>query len=240
MSKFAASPQSYVRIAGACYLLIILLGALGQLVVRGSMIVPDNAIATVENILASPLLWRLGAVGDIAMHLLDIPLMIILYFLLKPVHKPIALMALALNVIQTAVLATNKLALITPLILLGNAHYAIAFTPEQINAQIMLLLEVHNYGFGLGLIFFGFACLCYGYLIFKSRYFPKAIGAFMAAAGLCYLINSVVLIIAPALSAYTFALLGVCLGAELSFCIWLLVKGVNLQYWHQQAQKVEL
>lgn len=242
MTRFSKSPQGYARIAGVCYLLIILLGVLGQLVVRSSLIVPGDAAATVNNIIAAPMLWRVGIVGDIAMHLLDIPLMIILYLLLSPVHKPVALLALGFNVIQTAVLATNKLALMVPLILLGNAHYAAAFSAGQINAQIQLLIDIHNYGFGLGLLFFGFACLCYGYLIFKSRYFPTFIGVFMFIAGVCYLLNSLVLILVPVLSPYVFPVLVLCLVAELSLCLRLLLQGVNIPEWEGalSAQKREI
>lgn len=239
MIALSASPQVYTRTAGVCYLLIILLGFFGQIVVRNSLIVPGDAAATLANIVASPWLWRWGILGDIGMHLLDIPLMVILYLLLKPVHKTIALMALVFNVLQTAVLATNKLTLIIPLLLMGNSQYAAAFTPEQIQAQIMLLLDVHNYGFALGLIFFGVACLGYGYLIFNSGYFPGLIGIFMAIAGCCYLINSFVLILAPALSPLVFPLLGICLLAELSFCLWLLGRGVNIPLWRQALPTLE-
>lgn len=238
MNSLAQSPQMYTRIAGICYLLIILLGVFGQIIVRNSLVVMNDATMTVNNIAESSLLWRLGIVGDITMHLLDIPLMVILYLLLKPVHKTIALMALGFNVIQTAVLAANKLTLIIPLLLM-NSQNTSAFTDAQINTQIMLLLDVHNYGFALGLIFFGFACLCYGYLLFKSGYFPRPIGILIAVAGLCYLTNSFTLIIAPAFSFYTFALLGVCLLAELSFCLWLLIKGVRLPVWQQALQRME-
>ena len=229
-------PQVYTRIAGVCYLLIILLGIFGQIFVRGSLIVQGDAAATVSNIVESPLLWRIGIVGDIAIHLLDIPLMIILYLLLHVVHKPIALMALAFNMIQTAVLATNKLVLIVPLLMLGNKQHD-AFSAEQINAQIQLLIDLHNYGFGVGLIFFGFACLCYGYLIFTSGYLPKIIGSFMAVAGCCYLLNSAALILTPELSARVFPMLGLCLMAELSFCLWLLIKGVNIPVWNELQKK---
>lgn len=238
MNSLAQFPQVYTRIAGTCYLLIILLGIFGQIVVRNSLVVMNDPAMTVNNIAESSLLWRLGIAGDITMHLLDIPLMIILYLLLKPVNKVVALVSLAFNVIQTATLSANKLTLIVPLLLM-NSQNAGGFTHEQISAQIMLLLDTHNYGFGLGLIFFGFACLGYGYLIFKSGYFPKAIGILIVVAGLCYLTNSFTLIIVPAFSFFTFALLGVCLLAELSFCLWLLVRGVKLPVWQQALQRME-
>jgi hypothetical protein len=212
-------------------LLIIIAGATGQVFVRNSLVIPDDALATVNNLMAHPSLWRLGIFGDILMHVFDIPLMVILYLLLKPVNRNMALLGLSFNLIQTAVLVVNKLALILPLIILGSAGYLAAFEPSQINAQIVLLTDVHNYGFGLGLIFFGFACLVYGYLIFKSGYFPKLIGIFIAIAGLCYLINSFTLILAPAYSPKVFPILVICLFAELSFCLWLLFRGVDQSKW---------
>lgn len=239
MNSVVLAPQFYARCAGVCYLLIIVLGIFGQIVVRNSLIAMDDAALTVSNIMASSLLWRLGIVGDLAMHLLDIPLMVILYRLLRPVHQTIALMTLVFNAVQTAVLATNKLTLIMPLLLMGNDHITATFSSEQINAQIMLLIEAHNYGFGLGLIFFGFACLGYGYLIVKSTYIPKVFGILMAISGFCYLINSFVLMLYPALSPTVFMLMVICLIAELSLCLRLLIKGVSLPHWQHALKKLE-
>lgn len=112
MNPLAQFPQIYTRIAGICYLLIILLGIFGQLIVRNSLVVMNDAAMTASNITESPLLWRLEIVGDIAMHL-------------------------------------------------------------------------------------------------------------------------------PALSPYTFLLLGICLIAELSLCLWLLIKGVKLPAWQHALQRME-
>jgi Domain of unknown function (DUF4386) len=90
----------------------------------------------------------------------------------------------------------------------------------------------HGYGFGIGLIFFGFACLVRGYLIFRSGYLPKTLGVLMLIAGLSYLINSFALILAPSFATLIFP--GVLLPAfigELFFCLWLIVKGVNAGEW---------
>ena len=58
------------------------------------------------------------------MHVLDIPIMLILYVLLRPVSKNIALMALLFNIVQTAVLVANKLNLVAALLYLGNGAYS--------------------------------------------------------------------------------------------------------------------
>ncbi len=220
------SLSKYARIGGVLYLLIIVLGALGQIVIRGSVITM-NAATTYQNLVASNTLWRIGIIGDIMMHILDIPLMIILFLLLKNVNKYLALLGVLFNVIQTAVLVVNKMSLIVATVLINNPSYTKAFDADQIHAQVYLLTDVHDYGFGLGLIFFGFACLTYGYLIFKSNYFPNVLGVLMGNAGLCYLINSLVLILAPQYSEDVFLVLLFSLIGELSFSLWLLVKGVK-------------
>ena len=167
------------------------------------------------------------------MHIFDIPVMVILYMLLRPVNKYLALLGVLFNTIQTAVLVANKLILVIPLILLGNPEYVEAFGAIQFNALIYLLTEIHDYGFILGLIFFGFACSVYGYLIFQSGYFPKILGIMMIVASFSYLANSFTLILAPKYYEIVFPLLGLCLIAELSLSLWLIFKGVNVSRWEE-------
>jgi hypothetical protein len=112
--RFDSSPQSYARIAGILYITLILVGMFSVLFVRDKLIVSLDAEATAKNIENSQFLWRTGIVCDIVMHVLDIPIMLIVYLLLKPTNKNVALLALLFNVVQTAVLVANKLNLLLP------------------------------------------------------------------------------------------------------------------------------
>lgn len=228
------SPQVYARIGGILYLMIIAAGAFGELFVRGTLIVSGNAAATAGNILASQSLWRAGIAGDILVHIFDIPLMLVLYLILKPVNRNLALLAVLFNLIQTAVLVANKLNLLMPLFLLGNADYLSSFAPNQLHALTQVFVRVHGYGFGIGLIFFGFACLVYGVLIFKSGYLPRILGVFMVIAGLSYLTNSFALLLAPTIASMIVpAILVPAFIGELSLALWLLTKGVNIEKWER-------
>jgi len=229
------SPQVYARIGGILYLLIIVAGAFGQIFVRGTLVVPSDAVSTAQNIIASQSLWRIGITGDIMMHVFDIPIIVVLYVLLKPVNKNFALLGVLFNLIQTAVLVANKFNLVIPLFLLGNADYLKAFEPGQLYALAYLFVKAHDYGFGIGLIFFGFACLVYGYLLFKSGYFPKPLGVLLTIAGLSYLANSFTLILAPAYAERIVPVLALALIGELSFCLWLILKGVNVSGWEKRV-----
>jgi len=227
--NFESAPQLYARIAGILYLVIILMGIGAEALVRNKLFVSGDANATANNIMHADFLWKMGITADLIMHICDLPVMIILYYLLKPVSKKLALLNLSFNLIQTAVLVLNKLNLLAALFFLGDAEYLKSFTPDQLHTLSYLSIKLHDFGFGIGLIFFGFVCLLEGYLIFRSVYFPKTIGVLMTVAGICYLTNSFVLILAPQFSSI--ALLMPCLLAELSFSLWLIFKGVNLSIW---------
>jgi len=233
IKSFESSPQIYARIAGLLYLIIILMGIGAEAFVRSKLFVSGDAAATANNIIHAEFLWKIGITADLIMHICDLPVMIILYYLLKPVSKKLALLNLSFNLIQTAVLVLNKLNLLAALFFLGDAEYLKSFSPDQLHTLSYLSIKLHDFGFGIGLIFFGFVCLFEGYLIFKSEYFPKVLGVFMAIAGICYLSNSFILILAPQFSSIT--LLMPCLIAELSLSLWLIFKGVNLSIWKQKT-----
>ena len=236
ISSVERSPQLYARVGGFLYLAIILLGIFGELFVRGTLVVSGDATATANSILHSQFLWRAGIAGDLLMHACDVPVILILYFLLRPVSESLALFATLINLVQTAVLAANKLNLLVPLFLLEDAGYLKAFSPEQLHALSYLAIKAHGYGFGIGLIFFGFACLARGYLIFRSGYLPRTLGVLLLIAGLSYLTNSFALLLAPSFATLIFpGVLAPAFVGELSVCLWLIVKGVNVGQWEQRV-----
>lgn len=230
------SPQVYARFGGVLYLFIIVAGIFGELFVRSTLVVSGDPTATANNIIGSQLLWRIGIAGDLLIHVSDLPLMLVFYVLLRPVNKNLTLLALLFNLIQTAVLVANKINLLMPLFLLGDADYLKALEPNQLHALAYLSIKLHGYGFSVGLIFFGFASLLYGHLIYKSGYLPRFLGILMQIAGLAYLTNSFALLIAPTFQDMIFpaVLLPAFIG-ESSLCLWLIVKGVNVPKWEKQA-----
>ena len=152
------------------------------------------------------------------------------------VSRDLALLATFFNLIAIAVETAYSLQLVEALFPLGNAAYLKAFTPEQLYAMASLSIKAHGEGFGIALLFFGCFFPIAGYLIFKSGYFPKAIGILYMIPGLSYLISSFALILAPTFAGrFYFVIAGPALIGEASLCLWLLVKGVNLQRWRERA-----
>jgi len=229
------SPQLYARIGGVLYLIIIVLGIFGEAFVRDRLIVAGDAAATAANLRSLESLWRLGIATELFLLICAIALALIFYVLLRPVSKELAMLAVFFNLISIAVEAVAALDLVAALFPLGNAGYLKAFPPEQLYAMASLAIKSHSYGFGVALIFFGCVCLVLGYLIFRSGYLPRAIGVLMQIAGLSYLTNSFVLLLAPTFANRIFpAILVPAFVGEASLCLWLIVKGVNVEKWNRR------
>jgi hypothetical protein len=230
------SPQLYARIGGVLYLIIIVIGFCSEVFVRDKLVVSGDVTSTANNIVASESLWRISIAGDLILLVCSVVLTLILYVLLRPVNKDLALLAVFFNLVEFPIEAASKLCLLVALFLSGKADYLKAFEPHQLHALVKISLKLHDYGFGIDLVFFGFACLVYGYLLFKSGYFPRTLGVLMAIAGLSYLANSFTLILTPAYSGMIFPILVLALIGELSLCLWLLVMGLNVERWEEQSR----
>src|SRR5438874_4686693 len=231
------SPQLYARIGGALYLIIIVIGLYGEAFVRDRLIVSGDAAATAANIVSHESLWRFHIAAELFLLICAVALLLILFVLLKPVSKDLALLAAFFNLVSIGIEAATTMYLLEALFPLGNAGYLKAFTPEQLYAMATLSLKSHGYGFGVSLIFFGCFCIIVGYLILRSGYLPKTIVVLIQIAGACYLTNSFALILSPAVANRLFpAILVPAFIGEASLCIWLLVKGVNVKQWEERLR----
>jgi hypothetical protein len=85
------------------------------------------------------------------------------------------------------------------------------------------------------LLFFGPYCLLIGYLIYRSTFLPHILGILMALAGVGWLVF--LLPNLPNFLSISIEAIGIC--AEASLMLWLIVKGVNVEHWKQQAGVVD-
>lgn len=230
--------QAYARTCGILYLYIVVVGISSETFVRSRLVVPSDPAATAANILANESLFRLGFSGELLQLAFDVVIAVLLYVLLRPVHRNIALVAALMRLSCAIVLSVASISHFAALRLIEAPAYLADLEPGQLNGLAVLAMRLHADAYGIALVFFGFACLALGYLIYRSGYLPKAIGVLMAIAGLGYLVNSFGLFLDPAFAARLFpAILMPALVAELALSLWLIFKGVDAAGW--SARKAE-
>jgi len=230
------SPLVYARVAGLLYLIIFIAAPFSFFFVRSTIIVPGDATATANNIMASEWLFRLGIVSDSVVFLSEIVLVALLYLLLKPVSRTLALVMMSSRLAMAVMQGVNLLNYFVVLMLLSGAGYMTVFQPDQLHALVLLFLNAYEYVALIWGTFFGLHLLVLGYLVLKSGYFPKFLGVLLALASFGYLIDSFGNFLLPqyeeifASVVVVLALLG-----ELSFTFWLLFKGVNVRKWQERV-----
>lgn len=92
-------------------------------------------------------------------------------------------------------------------------------------------LRLNPGGVDMGIVFHGFSCLLIGYLVFRSAFLPRILGALMAFAGLAWMT-----FLSPPFASYLYPYhLAPGILAEASLMLWLLVMGLNVERWKEQA-----
>jgi hypothetical protein len=228
-------PLLYARIAGLLYLFVIVGGAFAELVVRGQLVVHGDAAATAHNILAHEQLYRWGFAVELFYCVCNVPVTVIFYKLFKVVNRNVALMMVIFDIVVNTLESVSLLGHFAPLLLLGGGHLG-AFTAEQLQAAAYVSIQLFEHGFAIALVFFGFDCFAMAYLIYKSTFLPRIIGVLLAIEGVGYVVNSFSLFLAPGVQPRIFPYFAGTAIAEVALCLWLLVRGVNLQRWNDQAK----
>jgi hypothetical protein len=230
-----ASLRLRANIAGFLYLMTFLSGGLA-LFVNGRLIRSGDAATTATNILAHESLFRLGFAADLVSAACYAAVMALFYGLFKPVNKNVSLLAAFFSLVGCAVVALSCVFELASLIVLGAAQYSSLFKLEQLQALALMFLKLHAQGFNISLVFFGSYCFLIGYLIFRSTFLPRALGALMAFAGLGWLTFLLPTFLSPSLTKYLYPyILALGILGEGSLTLWLLAIGVNVQRWKEQA-----
>jgi hypothetical protein len=210
------SVQSTAKITGWLYLSLIPLGILGIIYVPATLFVDGDVGATISNIIANELLFRVGIVSAFLVQLVGICVVLYLYKLLKSVNQSHALLMVLFQLLAVPITLVNELFHVAVLVLLN--------TPEPSHQLVSLFLELHHHGIFVSQIFWGLWLFPMGYLVFKSGFLPKILGILLMIGCMGYLIDSVTHFMLPdfgfTVSEFTFV-------GELLLPLWLVVKGVD-------------
>ena len=213
--------SSHARLSGLLYLVPMFLGPFSMMYVPSMIMVSGDSAATTVNLLASESLFRLGMVSDAVIVLSELALTALLYFLLRPAGRTLALTATFARLGMTVLQAANlipQLAAIT----------FVSTSPEL----AFQALRVHDLGVHVWEILFALHCMLVGVLVFRSGFLPRAFGVLMVIASFGYGLNGLGNLVAPGSASLFASIVGLtAVLGEVPFVLWLLFKGVDEARW---------
>lgn len=228
------SPRSTARAAGFFWLITFLLGAFAM-VSYERVVVSGNAAATAANILAHESFYRLGIGANVIATVSYLAATVLVYYLLKPVNRTVSLMAAFFSLTGCAISCLSFVFQLAPLVVLRGASFGSVFTKEQLQTLARMFLRLSEHA-SISFVFFGLHVFLIGVLILRSTFLNRIVGVLMLCGGLGWLTFAFANLLLPPLGRILspYILFPGMLG-EGSLIVWLLVKGVNVQRWQEQA-----
>lgn len=223
-----ASPRRLAAIAGVFYLVVGVAGGFAEGFVDPSLYVAGDAAATSANVVANQGLMRFGVVA----HLTDAVFFLLtaatLYLLLKHVGAFAARLMVVAVILAAGIISVSAVFTFVAMQVATDSSYADGFGPLGSSALVLLLLEIQHFAVLAAQVFFGLWLAPLGYLAYRSRLFPKALGVILVLATVSYLVDVVMAFLLPELAERIHGYLGIVPAiAEIWMVLYLLIVGVR-------------
>src|SRR6266545_286246 len=218
------------RLIGLVYLSYFLIAVLGDFFIKRVVVAGDPA-ATATNLLAHEATYRTGFAIGLVGNLIYIALTGLFYRLFKPVNRMIALLMAYFSLVGCTTQIIAGVLQLAPLIVLRDSQLLGAFKIEQLRAAALVSLRIYSQTFNISFVLFALFDFLLGYLIFKSTFLPRIIGVLMMVAG----VVASTFLYPPLAIALKWFVLPVAALPEGVLMLWLIVKGVNVARWSEQA-----
>ncbi len=178
-------------IAGVALLLMAALAGFGYIFAIHGLITPGNTARTAQDIMAHQGVFRAGIACLFLVIALDVVAALGLYWVFRPVSKPISAVAAGLRIVYAGIFAAAVVQLTGAARLLGGGASLPASGAARVHAQALSDINRFTDIWHAGLIVFGLHLLVIAWLAWRSGYVPKLLGILIAIAGLGYIYDSI-------------------------------------------------
>ncbi|MBP7549268.1 MAG: DUF4386 domain-containing protein [Gemmatimonadaceae bacterium] len=185
-----APPASLLRTArltGLFYLGLAVTGMLGFLMVRGRILVADDAAATLANLTAHASLARIGVGLEMAIVLTQTLAAVWFFRLFRSVDSFAAGTIAAFGLVNAIAILGSAAMLASALEVAGDATLAAG---GDVSATVQLFYVVSGNLWGVGAIFFGLWLIPMGWVVLRSGWMPRALGWLLIAGGIGYVVSA--------------------------------------------------
>lgn len=172
------SQRSAARVVGASYLLAIPPALFTGIYVASQLITGKDAAQSAQWITTHETIFRLGIASDLIAFTIDIALITALYLVLRHVSRGLAVFAMFVRLVETALFFSVTLKYFDVLGYLSGADYTRSLDASHLQSLARLAISSHNAGYNVGLVLAGLGSTVFCYLWFKSGYIPKWLAGF--------------------------------------------------------------
>jgi hypothetical protein len=219
--------RTQARLAGALYTAVLVTAPLGLVYVPNKLIVSGDAAATAANVRETPDLLRAGVGSELFHQALEVWLVIALFRLFAPIDRNLARQLAILGLLPIPIAFINTLTELAALALQSGTSYLTAFSAGQLDALTALCLRLHGLGLQVAGVFWGLWLLPFGMLIIRCKFIPAVLGYLTWAAGIGYVLNSVLVLVLPGFLHPAGDIADFMTLGELPIILWLLVIGAR-------------
>ncbi len=220
------------RMAGALFLFTFLGPLFYGAFVFPKLTAAGDAVATAGSIMANELLFRLAVLNELICSVGAIAFALVLYELLKTVHRTLSLLAVFLKMTEAVLLAVIALAHFIALLILKGQTALTGIEPGQVQALVGLFINQYFYIGGFTMFFHGLNAMVFLYLFLKSKYVPGMLAGFGILSYALIFLYAGITILAPHYASMPTTQV-VCMApsvlTELIIGFRLLIKGVPFQ-----------
>jgi hypothetical protein len=216
------------RVAGLWYLLLVFIGPLRLIHIPNKLFVEGNAAATVNNIVAHEWLFRFGIVSDLVGAVILILLVLALYRLFKGVDQTLAVLVVIFGGVMPATIdLISVVSDAAALMAARGGEILSVFDKPQQDALAMLFLKLGDFQTTAAEILWGVWLLPLALLVYRSRFLPRFLGAWLALCGFAYVILSLTGELLPQYQDKVFTYAQPAFFGELALVLWLVIKGAR-------------
>jgi hypothetical protein len=216
------------RVAGLWYLLLIILGPLRLIYIPSTLFVQGDATATVNNIAAHEMLFRLGIASELAGAVILIFLTLAFYRLFVAVDRTLALLVVIFGGLMPALIyfvgVVDDFAV---LMFVRHADFLSVFDNRQRDALAMLFIKLRDSQNTAAELLWGIWLFPLAVLVYKSRFLPRFLGVWLAIGGFAWVALSLVGTLWPQYQGEVFTISQPATLCEIAFTLWLVIKGAT-------------
>ena len=220
------SQNKAAKVAGLAYVLIIIIPLLSMLIIDSKITVSGDIVATINNIIANELLYRIDTTITLLMYVGVVILSLALYTILKPVNKQLAQLALLWRFAEALLGIFATLSSFILLLFIKGENSIEKFGTDQFYALAEFIHEIHWDVTVSIFVLLALGSIIVFYLFFKSGLIPKPLAIWGIISYILVLIGALISLI---FSGNAYMILGSqTILFEIVIGCWLLFKGLNI------------